>query len=64
MKPVKTKPKSKDVAYCRHDYNHLVGEIGVRVADPLVDQGILQPGEVEFSVTKNGGEWFESLNYW
>jgi len=64
MKPVKTKPKSKDVAYCRPDYNHLVGEIGVRVADLLVDQRILQVGELGYSVTKNGGEWFESLNYW
>lgn len=61
MEPAKTKPISKEVAYCRHCYDHLAGEIGVRLADALVYQGILKRGEVEFSVTAKGEKWFESI---
>ena len=61
MGSAKTKPKSKDVAYCRHCYDHLAGEIGVKVADALVDQGILKRGEVEFAVTTKGEKWFGNI---
>lgn len=61
MEPAKTKPKSKDVAYCRHCYDHLAGEIGVKVANALVNHGILERGEVEFAVTTKGEKWFENI---
>lgn len=61
MEPAKTKPKAKDVAYCRHCYDHLAGEIGVKVTDALVDHGILKRGEAEFVVTIKGKEWFENI---
>lgn len=61
MEPAKTKPKSKDVAYCRHCYDHLAGEIGVKVADALVDHGVLKRGEVEFAVTTKGKNWFGNI---
>lgn len=61
MEPAKTKPKSKEVAYCRHCYDHLAGEIGVKVADALIDHEILKRGEVEFTVTTKGKKWFENI---
>lgn len=61
MEPAKTKPKSKDVVYCRHCHDHLAGEIGVKVADALVNNGILERGKMEFSVTLKGKKWFGNI---
>lgn len=61
MEPAKTKPRSKDVAYCRHCHDHLAGEIGVKVTDALVNKGILERGEKEFSVTAKGEKWFDKI---
>lgn len=59
--PAKTKPKTKDIAYCRTCYDHLAGEVGVKITDALVARGILKRGENEFSIPSKGKKWFAEI---
>ena len=42
-------------------YDHLAGELGVAVADALVEREVLAPADGRFSVTGAGRGWLEDL---
>jgi DNA-binding transcriptional ArsR family regulator len=42
-------------------YDHLAGELGVAVADALVERGVLTRSDDAFAVTEDGARWFGSL---
>ena len=42
-------------------YDHLAGELGVAVADALVERDVLARGDREFSITGNGRSWLDDL---
>jgi DNA-binding transcriptional ArsR family regulator len=42
-------------------YDHLAGELGVAVADSLVDRGMLTRTDDAFAVTPDGTRWFTAL---
>jgi len=42
-------------------YDHLAGELGVAVADALVERGVLERVDDAFAITNGGYEWFTSL---
>lgn len=56
--PAKTKPRSQEVAFCRHCYDHLAGKIGVAITEALIENGIIESGENEFKITPQGKIWF------
>ena len=53
-------PKSGE-RYCRSCYDHLAGEIGVKITQALVEKGVLQEQEKEFSLLNPNSDWINSL---
>lgn len=51
----------KQVRHARTCYDHLAGELGVRIADSLMERDILHVKEGEFVVTERGKEWFSQF---
>lgn len=48
----------KQVRYARTCYDHLAGELGVKITQALLDREIVTLGDREYVVTEKGGEWF------
>ena len=53
--------KLPDIAYARTCYNHLAGEMGVKITSALIQQKIIQPVDQNYIVTEYGREWFSDL---
>lgn len=62
IKSIHTKSKSQDIAYARTCYDHLAGEIGVKITDALINQNIIKPVDNEYTVSNLGGKWFSELD--
>lgn len=56
----KNEPLPSGMKYCRHCYRHLAGYVGVKLSEALVKNEILVPDLeiLQYSVTKNGWDWF------
>ncbi|MCX2679569.1 metalloregulator ArsR/SmtB family transcription factor [Galbibacter sp. EGI 63066] len=61
VKTIHTEPKSQKIAYARTCYDHLAGEIAVKITTSLVEQKIIQPIGKEYNITDFGNEWFKEL---
>lgn len=57
-----TGPSDADVRYCRICYDHLAGEIGVRIADHLFSENIIDLNKKSYSVTSRGKKFFAGLS--
>ncbi len=51
--------KPVGIKYCRTCYDHLAGWVGVCITQKLEEKGILERGEKDFKLTKNGYLWLE-----
>ncbi|WP_282087714.1 ArsR/SmtB family transcription factor [Aquimarina algiphila] len=56
------KPKHNDITYARTCYDHLAGEIGVKVTDALLKNRILEIEAKIYRVTRIGKKWFQDLS--
>jgi len=54
-------PIDTDVRYCRVCYDHLAGEIGVRLTDHLFSQNIIELSKKTYAVTNKGNKFFAGL---
>jgi DNA-binding transcriptional ArsR family regulator len=64
VRPVSTFRESDGTRALKHArtcYDHLAGELGVAVADALVERGALTRLDDAFTVTDDGTRWFTSL---
>lgn len=55
------KPKASAFTYARTCYNHLAGEVGVKITKALISHEIITPVEKQYVVTNNGKQWFLNL---
>lgn len=55
------KPKASAFTYARTCYNHLAGEVGVKITDALISHQIITPVHKQYSVTSIGKQWFLNL---
>jgi DNA-binding transcriptional ArsR family regulator len=62
-KIIKTPANHKyEEQYCRTCYDHLAGELGVRITEALVKKGILDQTRTEYTTTGRGNAWFKKWN--
>jgi DNA-binding transcriptional ArsR family regulator len=54
-------PREPALRKARVCYDHLAGELGVRLYEGLVDRNLLKRRGDSLSVTAGGGEWFKKL---
>jgi DNA-binding transcriptional ArsR family regulator len=52
---------TRALRHARTCYDHLAGELGVAVADALVERGVLARADDAFTVTSDGTRWLASL---
>jgi DNA-binding transcriptional ArsR family regulator len=62
IKSINTKPKAKNIAYARTCYDHLAGELGVKITNALIKKDILKPIDNDYTVTAYGLKWFSKLD--
>lgn len=55
------KPEQNDITYARTCYDHLAGEVGVKITDALLANGIIDLFEKTYKVTSLGKSWFDSV---
>lgn len=55
------KPKASAFTYARTCYNHLAGEVGVKITEALISHNIISPLNKEYIVTVTGKQWFLKL---
>ncbi|CAL2102412.1 Uncharacterized HTH-type transcriptional regulator YdfF [Tenacibaculum sp. 190130A14a] len=55
------RPKATAFTYARTCYQHLAGEVGVKITEALVSQEIITPVEKQYIVTHSGKQWFLDL---
>lgn len=55
------RPKATAFTYARTCYKHLAGEVGVKITEALIFQGIIAPLEKQYVVTNKGKQWFLNL---
>ena len=53
--------KYNKLFYARTCYDHLAGELGVKITNALIKQGILIGSKKEFIVTPKGEKWFNKI---
>jgi hypothetical protein len=53
--------QTRALKHARTCYDHLAGELGVAVADALVDRRVLARADDAFTVTRAGSRWLGSL---
>jgi DNA-binding transcriptional ArsR family regulator len=64
VRPVSSFRESEGTRVLKHArtcYDHLAGELGVAVADALIERGVLTRGGDAFAVTDDGSQWLTSL---
>ena len=59
--PAPTPAVPARLAYARSCYDHLAGELGVRVHDRLVERGHLVEADTGVAVTESGRDWLGGL---
>jgi DNA-binding transcriptional ArsR family regulator len=52
---------TRALKHARTCYDHLAGELGVAVADALIERGVLTRTDDAFAVSGDGAPWFASL---
>ena len=52
---------TRALKHARTCYDHLAGELGVAVADALLERGVLTRADDAFTVTRAGSDWLSSL---
>lgn len=52
-------PKATAFTYARTCYNHLAGEVGVKITEALISQNIIIPFDEVYTVSSKGEQWFE-----
>jgi len=52
---------TRSLKHARTCYDHLAGELGVGVADALVECGMLTRADAAFALTGDGARWFTAL---
>ncbi|MDQ0217919.1 transcriptional regulator [Peribacillus cavernae] len=52
---------SGQLRYARTCYDHLAGELGVKITDALLDRGIITLTKEEYLVTEQGKKWFSAF---
>ncbi|MCK0192724.1 metalloregulator ArsR/SmtB family transcription factor [Arenibacter sp. F20364] len=62
IKSINTKPKSQNIVYARTCYDHLAGELGVKITSALIKNNILTQNDNKYIVTTYGLKWFSALN--
>ncbi|WP_077324291.1 winged helix-turn-helix domain-containing protein [Virgibacillus siamensis] len=62
IRPLKQHSGREAVSYVRTCYSHLAGEAGVKLADALLEHGVVVKGEREFYVTTKGENFFRDLD--
>jgi DNA-binding transcriptional ArsR family regulator len=60
-RPIVTGPRDKALRYARTCYNHLAGEVAVRIADALVERGYIRLAADGAAVTDEGAKFLMSL---
>jgi len=55
------RPKMTGFTYARTCYKHLAGEVGVKITEAMVLQGIITAAEKNFELTEKGKQWFADL---
>ncbi|WP_109852319.1 helix-turn-helix transcriptional regulator [Aquimarina sp. AU58] len=55
------KPELNGITYARTCYDHLAGEIGVKITDALLDNGMLEIVERTYKITSIGKSWFQDV---
>ncbi|GAA0604305.1 winged helix-turn-helix domain-containing protein [Virgibacillus siamensis] len=61
IRPLKQDAKKSAVGDARTCYSHIAGELGVRLAESLMEHGYIVKGEQEFNVTEKGESFFCDL---
>jgi DNA-binding transcriptional ArsR family regulator len=64
VRPVSSFRESEGTRALKHArtcYDHLAGELGVAVADALVERGVLAQADGAFTVTADGRHWLTTL---
>ncbi|NAS29349.1 helix-turn-helix domain-containing protein [Flavobacteriaceae bacterium R38] len=56
------KPKINGFTYARTCYDHLAGEVGVKITNSLLENGIIEISGKDYKVTKSGEKWFGNLD--
>lgn len=52
---------SAGIKYCRTCYDHLAGQVGVRMVEAFERKDFLRPTEAAYCVTEKGWEWFAEV---
>jgi DNA-binding transcriptional ArsR family regulator len=52
---------TRALKHARTCYDHLAGELGVGIAEALVDRGVLTRTDEAFTITRKGSDWFTAL---
>lgn len=55
-------PKLNDFTYARTCYDHLAGNVGVRITSSLIENRIIEISEKDYIVTKYGEKWFSIID--
>ncbi|WP_435260834.1 ArsR/SmtB family transcription factor [Tenacibaculum sp. nBUS_03] len=55
------RPPVTAFTYARTCYNHLAGEVGVKITNALLEKNIIKPLEKKYIVTSFGENWFLKL---
>ena len=61
LKSIKHNSNAGKLSYARTCYDHLAGEIAVKITDALIKQDILKSSKKQYIVTSNGKIWFKRL---
>ncbi len=56
------RPKLNDFTYARTCYDHLAGNVGVRITNSLIENSILEISKKEYKVTTYGKKWFRLID--
>lgn len=61
IKSLKQDSQTKALRKARTCYDHIAGNLGVRLTESMVHSGILNKGQGQFDVTDKGEEFFDDL---
>jgi DNA-binding transcriptional ArsR family regulator len=57
-----TKKEITGIKYCRTCYDHLAGNVGVRITEALEQKKMIKKSGREFIITKEGWKWLSKLD--
>lgn len=61
VRSLKQASQDKAIRYARTCYDHLAGNLGVKIAAALLENGFIQEGKEDFVVTDKGESFFSEL---